>query len=116
MDEVIIKGKTINRTVPIDKTLCAKCKYHSWFGGRPEEERRGLPIPEITLRERLHCYRSEYKHESCLKPVSAVDTYDIRGDGPGCLLFEEGKPKDIDGDSIREINEISMRWIKGTLV
>lgn len=104
------KGKTINVTIPRDKRLCLKCKYHGWIGGTPQELRRQEEIPDGVLNNRLHCYRAEYEHETCLKAFNGIDTYDIRGNGPGCKLFKEGKPQEIDSISV-----ISRKWVKGVL-
>lgn len=89
-----------NAETPRDKSLCLKCKYHGWLGAIPKGK-----IPEDAMRDNLYCERSVYLHESCLKDRGNFRTYDSRGDGPGCELYQPGIPK---GDT--------SSWVGGKLI
>ena len=94
----------VNVTQPRDKRkYCLNCKYHSWLQGVPQCD--PSEISDAVIKDNLQCYYSEYAHRTCLRYVNSKDTYDIRGDGPGCELFKEGKSKDD--------NILTERWVRG---
>lgn len=66
-----------------DTKLCARCKYHGYFGAKPED---GGSITNVM------CDYSGTAHDgTCLKRVKG-EVIDRRGDKyDECLLFEEGK-------------------------
>ena len=75
-----------------DKSLCWKCKYHTYLGNLPSEKYSD-DFDKLTEREveNIACYYSVIAKSSALKPNGARKTIDTRGDGPECSLFVEGK-------------------------
>ena len=109
------KSEILNATTPRDKRkYCLKCKYHGWFGAMPRQVTLGEKVPESCIKDNLYCNRIAYKHESALKDRGNMQTYDSRGDGPGCLLFEEGEPAPVEDKF--EPSENSAKWVRGLYV
>ena len=66
-----------------DAKICLKCKWHGYFGAKPEE---GGSLTNIMCD-----YAAIAKDGTCLKKVGA-EIIDRRGDDPNhCLLYVEGK-------------------------
>lgn len=66
-----------------DAKICLKCKYHGYFGARPEDRE--------SLANVMCDYSGLAKDKTCLKKVKG-GIVDRRGDKyDECLLFEEGK-------------------------
>ena len=77
-----------------NKDMCLKCKYHSFFGSKPQNMRVGKPLTKED-KKRVMCYYSVLSNKGTALKRGPKDTViDSRGYDPNhCELFEKGKPE-----------------------